>query len=128
MEVAMAVDGIRQRFDALVADAESIGGRVKSILAKAAEEINSLFGTDSHPAQGSIIQRLEQAAHLATTSPALQVKAPEQAADPTPAGQQQPAAGQDDAESTTGGEMTTSQPAGQTLPEQSTPSEGTSNA
>lgn len=86
----MAVEGIRQRFGHLIADAESVGGKVKEVIARAAEEINELFGSDSHPAQARIIQFLERAAHTATTSPAL-TGAPEQAADPTSAGQTEPA-------------------------------------
>lgn len=93
----MAVEGIKDRFAGLVADAESIGGKAKAIIAKAAEEINALFGSDSHPAQLSLIQRLEQAAHIAVSAPALQQAA---SADPTPAGQQQPAAADQPAETT----------------------------
>lgn len=119
----MAVEGIKQRFAGLVADAESVGGRVKAIIAKAAEEINDLFGTDNHPAQVSIIQRLEQAAHVAVSSPALQAApqrtTPEQAADPTPAGTAKPASSDETA-------------AGQPVDSTSTPpndeSEGTSQS
>jgi hypothetical protein len=117
----MAVEGIRQRFAHLVTDAESVGGRVKDILAKAAEEIGDLFGSDSHPAQNKIIQHLEQAAHTATTSPALAVPV-EQAADPTPAGQTEPAP-----EAASTPEAADSPPE-TTSTEPSGPSEGTSHS
>ena len=120
----MAVDGLHHRFSGLVADAESVGGRIKEIIAKAAEEINDLFGDDNHPAQVSIIQRLEQAAHLAVSSPALRDKPvdSEEAADPTPAGTAAVPA-QDQATEETAG-----QPAEPTSTASSTESEGTSQS
>lgn len=90
----MAVGDIPDRFKHLIAEAGSIGERVKAVLERAAQEIDSLFGTDAHPAQLSIVQHLEQAAHVAVSSPALQVPAPEQAAGPTSAGTSEPATDQ----------------------------------
>jgi hypothetical protein len=100
----VAVDGIRARFDALGAEVGSIGERIKDIAAKAAVEINDLFGTDGHPAQFGIIQRLEQIANLAVSTPVFRQAAPQgggqQAADPTPAGQAEPDANHQPAETT----------------------------
>lgn len=97
----MAVGDIRQRFAHLRAEAGSIGERVKAVLEKAAQEIDDAFGADSHPAQLSIVQHLEQAAAVAVTSPALKAPTPEQdsgteqqAAGPTSAGTPEPATDQ----------------------------------
>lgn len=76
----MAVGDIGQRWAHLIAEVGTVGEKVKQVLENAAHEIDALFGSDSHPAQLSIIQHLEQATHVAVSSPAL--RAP---ADPTPA-------------------------------------------
>lgn len=122
----MAVDNVRARFDQLVADAGTVGGKIKAILADVAETINGLFGDDSHPTQGTIISRLEQAAHVAVTSPALAIAATddtEQAPDPTTAGQTEEPASSSPAPDSSAPGPSSPEP---TSAEQSTPSEGTS--
>jgi hypothetical protein len=64
----MAGEGIDSRFAKLQAEADSIGAKVRDIMHAAAKEVAALFGTNGHPAQKTIIQRLEQAAHAAVTS------------------------------------------------------------
>ena len=87
----MAVEGIGERFDTLVADARTLGGQIRDKLAAVAKEINDLFGADSHPAQDRIVQFLERAAHVAVGTPGFSEQEP---ADPTsgqPAADTQPA-------------------------------------
>jgi hypothetical protein len=124
----MALGDIGDRFGHLLADAETIGGKVKDIVAKAAQEIDGLFGTDSHPAHLSIIQLLERAAQVAVSSPAL--AQPPAATDPTPAGQQEPAnaaaAQTPQPAGSSSSQATDTQPAGETSGGQNTESEGTS--
>lgn len=73
MENSMAgidPEDIEHRFSRLATVADSAGEAVVNRLKSFAHEINKLVGSDS-PALRSIIQRLEQAAHVATTAPAL---------------------------------------------------------
>jgi hypothetical protein len=76
-------EDIGQRFKRLGSVASSAGEAVIAKLHDLAQEINKLVGSDS-PALRSIVQRLEQAAHVASSAPAL-TNAPAQAPDPTPA-------------------------------------------
>lgn len=114
----MGVDGIRTRFDNLAATAGSIGDRIRTIAADAAQEINDLFGNDAHPIQERVIQLLEQVAHIGVSHPTFQQPASEQSAarqpDPTTAGQQQPAPER------------TSAPGSASAPDSSSPPEPTS--
>jgi hypothetical protein len=80
MESSMAgiePEGIENRFSRLVTRADSVGESIIGKLKTLAHDINQTVGADT-PAFRSIIQRLEQAAHVASTAPAMQ-----EAADPT---------------------------------------------
>jgi hypothetical protein len=79
MEVTVGLDDVEQRFKQLRALDGSVGAKVHAILSDAAVEINKLV--ESSPALLTIVQHLEQAAHLSVTSPVLQVPA----TDPTTA-------------------------------------------
>lgn len=74
----MGLGDVEQRFKQLRALDGSIGAKVHSILSDAAVEIDKLV--ENSPALLTIVQHLEQAAHLSVTSPVLQVPA-----DPTTA-------------------------------------------
>lgn len=80
---AVEPEDIEQRFATLPVTANTIGATIVGKLRDFAHEINKLV-SEASPAFHSVIQRLEQAAHVASTASALQ--APGQAAvDPTPA-------------------------------------------
>lgn len=75
----MGLDDVEARFKRLQALGGSVGAKVHAILADAATEINKLV--QDSPALMTVIQHLEQAAHVAVTSPTMQ----EPVTDPTTA-------------------------------------------
>ena len=64
-------EDINNRFDRLATVTGSFGEKIVSILKSAAHEINNL-ATHASPALLSIIQRLEQGAHVSVSAPVLQ--------------------------------------------------------
>lgn len=68
---AIPPEDIENRFGRLSATAESVGEKIVSILKNAAHEVNKLVGHAS-PSVLSIVQRLEQGAHVAVSAPVLQ--------------------------------------------------------
>lgn len=80
---AVESEDIEQRFATLPVTANTIGATIVGKLKDFAHEINKLVG-EASPAFHSVIQRLEQAAHVASTASALQA-ADQVAADPTQA-------------------------------------------
>lgn len=90
----MGLDDVEDRFKHLLAEAGTVAAAVKAVLLKATNDINDLV-RENHPALLSITQKLEQAAHVAVSSPAFRVPVPtgaQEATDPTSAGTPEPAA------------------------------------
>jgi hypothetical protein len=84
----MGVDNLANRWRHLLAEPGTVAAQIKDVIVEAATKINDLVA-DTPPVLMSIIQNLEQAAHLTVSSPHLRTPAVgEAAADPTQAAPQ----------------------------------------